>query len=656
MRSSSGISVAREAALRVAAGVAFALVLAPAPTAAIDFDAIFYRARAGFDFCYDFTGTAGWSLRAFDGGRITHAPEVACPSDGLGEGPLAATRDCVGGSCHADCAAFVRRAWVAGAEALLRPLSAAAGGNCADPSDYGAERYVHADASLDTIVDALADARPGDWCSHADHVVMLLRRASPNGSRWTTWEANSAAVGIGQGSVLLDPTWLRRIARDDCHWTLGPNANGTWREPERAWRNSGCWHPNAERTGPPVELALLVGTGAIPQDGVIDLDVMDDATFGFRRPESLPALADYLLWVRWRKGGTDAAPTWDHRLVRVPAFSRRTDAERRLASFPEIPPGARDFPLDVDEASVLQIAYASLATAPVATPMAFVDPTTGALADDWQPGRGLTPVVPERFRDTGLVLDAGRSYAWRVRVERYGELASDGRTRVAVVPSCAADATGAETIDYCRDPRWSEEQRFTLVCSPVDDSCPRDGPTHGEVCGPAPTRPEDRWTSGCAEVTLGAQVANAGDFIEATVTTHSGICAGAGVWAVPSDYAIFQGEEVVEAATSLGVYDFCTDGPEQPVPAYGVATVVRVPDDWSGVVRFHVPEAGGGCIDYIGPDSGGTCCMYSGDCPPHGEFEGPMVVAGGYGGTHGWSTVRMFTVAPARIAADDGTP
>ena len=75
-------------------------------------------------------------------------------------------------------------------------------------------------------------------------------------------------------------------------------------------------------------------------------------------------------------------------------------------------------------------------------------------------------------------------------------------------------------------------------------------------------------------------------------------------------------------------------------------------------MRFHIPSDAGseGCIDYIGPASGGTCRMYDGTIVPAGEFEGPMVVAGGYGGTHGWSTVRMFSIAPPRIAADPGTP
>lgn len=426
--------------------------------------------------------------------------------------------------------------------------------------------------------------------------------------------------------------------------------------PRRRGRNSGCWHPAAKRTGPPLERALVSGADEVGQDGVLYLDALSEAKLRFRRPADLPALADYLVWVRWKSGGSDDAPTWEHRLVRIPAFSRRSDPARRFATFPEVPPG-RDFPLDVDEASVIEVSLDDLVAAPTTVVTRFVNPVTGELAERWQPGLGLAPVVPGLFQGGGLELSAGRAYAWRVRVERYGELSADGRQRVAVMRGCSPDADGQEQIDYCRDPRWSEEHRFTLVCAEVDDACPRSD-AGGEGCGPAPGRPEDRWTSGCAQMSLGAASANAGGFIDANIATYSGICSGVGVWAVPSDYAIFDGVEVSEEEQHRSIYDFCYDVPEQPKPAPGPAVVVVVPDDWSGTVRFHVPEATGreGCIDYIGPEHGGTCCLWGGGCRAQGEFDGPMVVAGGYGGTHGWSTVRMFSVVPEGIAADPGTP
>ncbi|MFO0748783.1 MAG: hypothetical protein U1F43_24430 [Myxococcota bacterium] len=653
MPSSRGTSDARDRlpwrlSLATALLAGLAALCPPRPAAAqVGFDAIFYRARAAFDFCYSFDGTAGWSLRTILGGRITHASLTPCPRDGLTPSQLAATLDC-GPECHADCASFVRRAWVAGTDQALTPLEAPSGGNCADPSDYGGERFVRADQSATTVDTQLADARPGDWCSHADHVLMLVRRSSPESDRWITWEANSSPVGIGQGSVDLNLAWLRSIPRDDCHWTDGlKNRPG-------AWKNSGCWHPPAVRTGPPVDVELVAGGATVAQDGVVASDALSDGRLRFARPDGFPALGDYLLWFRWRSGGSDEAPVWEHRLVRVPAFSRRGTPAERLAVFPDAPEGG--IPLDLDQSRVIEVPLTALAAAPSSTPGQYKNTDSGVIAEAWTLGAGMAPVPPTRFVKTGVPFAAGTSYAWRVRVERYGELGADGTRRQVVWP-CATDAGGKEQIEYCKDPRWSDEQRFTVVCG-EDDSCRVGVPVAGEVCVDAPERHEDTWTSGCAQVSVAPAEVHAGDTLTVSVTTHSGLCAGSSLWVVPADWADLGGTHYEASSVDLGIYDFCYSGTEQPVPISGPATQVPLADEWTGTVTFHIPSAlsGPACIDYVGPDSGGVCCTYGGGCTPRGMFRGPMAAVGGGGGTHGWTTVRMFGVVPPGIAPDPSHP
>ncbi|MFO0744477.1 MAG: hypothetical protein U1F43_02240 [Myxococcota bacterium] len=427
----------------------------------LGFDAIFYRARAGFHFCYSFAGSAGWSLRPI-AARITHDGGASCASGATALDQKAALADCDNGECHADCASFVRRAWAAGTNLLLRPVETPTGGNCANPTSFGADHFLPADLDADTMATRLADARPGDWCSNADHVLMLFARHS--GARWVTWEANSSAVGIGPRSVTLGPDWFGSMPRNDCGF---PSV-------AEALAQSGCWHPPAVRTGAPkpllpAEAAEVVG------------DELDHLALRVQRPDNLPALADYLLWLRWNDGSA-----WQHRLVRIPAFTYRDQAERRLATFPgQTTAGAQ--PLDVSDVTTLEVAYAALRTAPAAIPSSFKDPDSGLVSDGWTPTSNLVPRPPERFELSGLDLAEDlvgpRTVTWRVRVDRYAEASGDGRGRVSVIPPCKADASGRETVEYCKEPVWSEARTFVVRPCTVP-GCPHFRVALGELTSP----------------------------------------------------------------------------------------------------------------------------------------------------------------------------
>jgi len=415
----------------------------------IAFDAILYRARAGFDFCYSFEGSAGWSLRPIDA-RILHDGGAPCADGAKTPSQLAALADCLGGECHADCASFVRRAWGAGTNELLRPVETPAGGNCASPSAYGGDHYLSADADPEVVATKLLDARPGDWCSNPDHVLMIVARRG--GGTWMTWEANSSAEGIGTRSVVLGPDWFGAMPRNDCGFASA----------EEAAKNSGCWHPPAIRTPAPKPL--------LPLDGAeVEADRLADTALRVQRPDHFPALGDLLLWLRW-----EGADGWEHRLVRLPAFSRRGGASR-LVRFPGMTDPA-GLPLDLGDVTTIEVDLETLGQALAAEPLDWKDPVSGAIAAAWTEGSALVPRPPQTFPnvrlDVGDELVTPREVTWRMRVERFGETSADLRTRWPVVPVCKADERGRETVDYCKDPEWSAERRFTLKPC-VLPGCPR---------------------------------------------------------------------------------------------------------------------------------------------------------------------------------------
>lgn|GEM_PF-2918191 len=431
-----------------------AALAAPARGEEIAFDAIFYRARAGFSFCYSFEGSAGWSFRPV-GARIQHAGSEGCSAGATTPAQVAALADCVGGECHADCASFVRRAWAAGTNPLLRPVETPAGGNCANPSNHGGAHFLYADLDDDTLATTVAGTRPGDWCSNPDHVLMLAARRSDNGVSWTTWEANSSAEGIGTRSVTLTPAWFHAMPRNDCGFT----------STAEAYHESGCWHPPAVRTPAPIPLLPL-------DEASLGADRLElELAFRLQRPDRFPALADDLLWLRWE----DDDGAWQHRLVRLPAFTFRDDPTKRLVTFPgQQVPGP--MPLDVSDVNTVEVGYAQLAEAPWAEPRDFKDPDSGAISATWTPESGLVPRAPETFTEVGLDLTEGqtarRVVTWQASVLRYGVTSEDGRTRRPAISVCQADAQGREVVAYCKDPLWSEPRTFEITPC-VLPGCPR---------------------------------------------------------------------------------------------------------------------------------------------------------------------------------------
>ncbi len=437
------------------------LLALPATVAAmtmddISFDAIFYRARPAFNYCYAFEGTVGYTLRPIpDSLHISHYGD-SCPAVEP-DGPLAFTATACGGQCQADCTSLVRKSWNANETSLLLSTRDIPGPCSGPDGTSGAERVLdmglvlsNEEEDLDALANEFAALRPGDGCENTHHSVLLVRNVE--GDTWTTWEANSASGGIGQFSRTL-PDTLSETWGDVCGYGLAGN---------------GCWHPPMVRTGPPSIQA--------PADGELFAEP-EDVRFRFQRPTAFPALADFLLWVWWREaelaGGTE---TWHHRIVRIPAFTKRFNpVDHRLAEFPNLGPehacpGRPDetCPTDVVLSNVIEVSGERLLAADAYRPHRFVDPDGGEVTTTWRPG--LVPCVgtspssrPSEegctFAADTLELRPGVTYNWSVRVERIGE-DRGGFRRAPLIGTCVLDDNGFETDPVCKDPQWATPRTF----------------------------------------------------------------------------------------------------------------------------------------------------------------------------------------------------
>ncbi|MCA9568659.1 MAG: hypothetical protein KC656_12490 [Myxococcales bacterium] len=412
----------------------------------ISFDAVFYRGRPAFHHCYAFQGTVAYTLRPVPSSLHVSHDGDDCP---FPPGDIAFTSYACGGQCQADCTSLVRKSWRAdqvSTELAIRDVP----GPCSGPDGSSGATRILSMGDAEGLDAAFAALRPGDGCENTHHSILLVNRQE--GDTWRTWEAHSKAGGVGPFSrdlpVMLQDTW-----GDVCGY---------------GYTGNGCWRPPMVRTGPPA-LHVPADGEAVPR--------VDDLTLRFQRPEAFPAVADYLLWIRWDANElTGPEPDWQHRVVRLPAFSRRFDpVAERLVSFPNVAPvpgcPSATCPEDVVLSNMMEVAGSDLEDAPSYRPLRFVKPDGSTVYTEWN--HDLVPCVDTSpaqrpaqstcgFEEAPLELQVPFTYHWTVRVERHGEL-TDGFRKAPTVGACSLDpALGIETDPDCLDPEWSVPRTFQL--------------------------------------------------------------------------------------------------------------------------------------------------------------------------------------------------
>ncbi len=146
------------------------------------------------------------------------------------------------------------------------------------------------------------------------------------------------------------------------------------------------------------------------------------------------------------------------------------------------------------------------------------------------------------------------------------------------------------------------------------------------------------YTSGCTGALSIPTMVYPGTDVTVTAQAGGGICSGASVWMSFATSAKLDGQSAGKLYTS-SIYDFCYSGDPQPMvpPGFGVA----LPDDKAHTITFHIDDQIK-CPICVKEISNGVPC-YS-NLGNRWNVSGPAVVMGGGGGTHGWSTVRFFTV------------
>ena len=149
------------------------------------------------------------------------------------------------------------------------------------------------------------------------------------------------------------------------------------------------------------------------------------------------------------------------------------------------------------------------------------------------------------------------------------------------------------------------------------------------------------YTSGCTVAMTSPGVVHPGDEVSIGVQAgFGGVCGSAFVYmshAVSAKLDI--GDWQTGSAGTGGVYDFCYGGAAQPMVPGGAG--MALPDGNAHVVTFKI-DPNLKCPSCIREIAEGTPC--SSNPGNHRNISGPALVMGGNGGTHGWSTVRFFTI------------
>lgn len=148
------------------------------------------------------------------------------------------------------------------------------------------------------------------------------------------------------------------------------------------------------------------------------------------------------------------------------------------------------------------------------------------------------------------------------------------------------------------------------------------------------------FTSGCTHALSVPSVVHPGD--EVTVTAKSGyggVCGTSFVWMSFATSVSLDGAPPTSGGGGRGIYDFCYGGGPQPLvpPGAGVA----LPDGETHTLKFKIDNNLKCPVCVKENLNGSPCSSNSGN---RKTVSGPAVVMGGTGGTHGWSTVRFFTV------------
>lgn len=153
------------------------------------------------------------------------------------------------------------------------------------------------------------------------------------------------------------------------------------------------------------------------------------------------------------------------------------------------------------------------------------------------------------------------------------------------------------------------------------------------------------YTSGCTRALSVPANVHPGDEVTVTASaSYGGVCGTSSVW---MSYAVSArldgGAEQTTGSGGGGVYDFCYGGDPQPMVPGGVG--VALPDDGTHTITFKI-DPNLKCPVCVHEILDGTPC-YSNQGNRQ-NISGPAVVMSGNGGTHGWSTVRFFSIQVQR--------
>jgi hypothetical protein len=152
----------------------------------------------------------------------------------------------------------------------------------------------------------------------------------------------------------------------------------------------------------------------------------------------------------------------------------------------------------------------------------------------------------------------------------------------------------------------------------------------------------DGYTSGCTRTLTVPAVVHPGEQVKVSVAAaRGGVCGSSWVWMSFAAAASLDGGPPVGARMGGGggIYDFCYGGGPQPFVPGGAG--VDLPDDQAHTITFTIdPKLK--CPVCVKEVLDGTPC--SSNAGNRQNINGPAVVNGGSGGTHGWSTVRFFQV------------
>ena len=192
--------------------------------------------------------------------------------------------------------------------------------------------------------------------------------------------------------------------------------------------------------------------------------------------------------------------------------------------------------------------------------------------------------------------------------------------------------TATQKIAQDKGPTLKIELGQAIATAKVEATC---NATGGGYIG------SSAYTSGCTGAFSTPSVVYPGDEVAVTAQAgYGGVCGSGFVYMSHAVSAKIDGGEWQTGSSGTGgVYDFCYTGDPQPMIPGGVG--MALPDGNSHTITFKI-DPNIKCPSCVREVLEGTPC--SSNPGNRRNINGPAVVMGGNGGTHGWSTVRFFKI------------